>query len=81
MLTYRQWLQLLRTIGHSHRLRNVALDHRYLPHAVYLDRVAWTWLGDIQVAASAWFCSVGIRHVLVQRLDQAAAEVLCGEEA
>lgn len=52
-----------------------------MPHTVHLGRVVGSWLGDIQVATGCRFRAVGVRHVLVQRLDQAAAKVVRGEEA
>lgn len=74
-----QWLQLLRSLCYAHRLCYVALDYRYLPHPLHLDRVARTWLGDIQVAAGCRFRAPGVRNLPVQRPYSPAAKGVCRE--
>jgi drug/metabolite transporter (DMT)-like permease len=76
-----QWFQLLRSVSDSHCLRYITLHHRHVPHTLHLGCVARLGLGDFQVASGVGFCLPCVRNVLVQRLDQAAAQVVRGEEA
>ena len=76
-----QWFQLLRPVGDSHCLGYITLHHRHVPHTLHLGCVARPGLGDFQVAPGAGLCIPCVRNVLVQRPDQAAAQVVCGEEA
>lgn len=58
-----QWLQLLRPVCNPHSIGYISQHHRYLPHSVYLARVAGAGVGILQVAAGTRFRDACLRNL------------------
>lgn len=68
-------IQLLRSIGHSLCERHVSIHDRHLPNPIHLDRLSWSWLGEVQVAPDRGFRHARVLHLCLQRHCTASPEV------
>ena len=66
-LTSIQWIQLLRSLRDTHRIRYIAQHHRHQPDSIHLAGLVSSRLGIVQMAAGRWVRLTSLRNVLVQR--------------
>jgi drug/metabolite transporter (DMT)-like permease len=71
-----QGFQLLRTLCYAVSECHVEVHHRHLPDAVHLDRIAVSWVGNIQMASGPGVCHVSLRDLPLQWPGAAPAEAL-----
>nr|POE88055.1 uncharacterized protein c12g12.12 [Quercus suber] len=64
---FSQGVQLLWAERHKDHFGHLSKHNRYLPDTFHMDGLAWSWMGELEMAANPWICPARIWYGTFQR--------------